>query len=100
MSLAATGPEQAQLAANPDPASSKPTLSPASAKTIDRFERLDIAAGIIADNETWSCVADNQTALVWEVKTIDGGIRDITHSYSWFDLELDSQTGVEDGGRV
>ncbi len=99
MSLAATDPELAQLAAKSGLAASKPTPSTASVKTADRFERLDIAAGNTADSETWSCVADTQTALVWEVKTIDGGVRDTTHSYSWFDPDLDSQAGVADGGR-
>jgi hypothetical protein len=99
VSLAAPGPELAQLVANPDLAASKPTLSHASAKTVDRFERLDIAGENIVESDTWSCVADKKTDLFWEVKTVDGGIRDTAHSYTWFDPELDGQTGVEDGGR-
>jgi hypothetical protein len=51
MSPTAASTELAQLAVSPGPASSKPTLSPASAKTGDRFERLDIACENIAGSE-------------------------------------------------
>lgn len=33
----------------------------------------------------WSCVLDNQTGLMWEKKTDDGGLRDKDHEYSWFE---------------
>ena len=33
----------------------------------------------------WSCVLDNQTGLMWENKTDDGGLRDAHHSYPWFE---------------
>ncbi|MDC8829736.1 Lcl C-terminal domain-containing protein [Alteromonas gilva] len=32
----------------------------------------------------FSCVRDNVTGLVWEVKTNDGGLRDLDHRYSWY----------------
>lgn len=32
----------------------------------------------------WSCVLDNHTGLLWEVKTADGGLRDWRHSYTWY----------------
>ncbi len=32
----------------------------------------------------FSCVRDNVTGLVWEVKTSDGGLRDLDHRYSWY----------------
>ena len=41
----------------------------------------------------WSCVRDNHTGLVWEVKTTDGGLRDANHTYTWY-----NSTGVNDGG--
>ena len=31
----------------------------------------------------WSCVLDNHTGLVWEVKTNDGGIHDKDNTYAW-----------------
>ncbi|MCP4233986.1 MAG: DUF1566 domain-containing protein, partial [Aestuariibacter sp.] len=32
---------------------------------------------------SWSCVRDNVTGLVWEVKTDDGGLRDKNKEYEW-----------------
>lgn len=36
-----------------------------------------------ASATTWSCVRDNVTGLVWEVKTDDGGIHDKDNTYRW-----------------
>lgn len=41
----------------------------------------------------WSCVKDNETHLIWEVKTNDKGLRDQNWRYSWF-----NSTGINDGG--
>jgi hypothetical protein len=35
---------------------------------------------------TWSCVKDNSTGLIWEVKTADGGLRDWLKGYTNFSL--------------
>jgi len=35
------------------------------------------------DATEWSCVRDNFTGLIWEVKTNDGGIQDRYESYRW-----------------
>ena len=40
----------------------------------------------------WSCVQDQVTRLVWEVRTDDGGLRDKDWRYSWYD-----STGVAGG---
>lgn len=37
-----------------------------------------------ADADTWSCVRDNVTGLVWEVKSNDGGLHDKDYTYSWY----------------
>jgi hypothetical protein len=50
-------------------------------------------AGSEATGTKWSCVKDNVTGLVWEVKTNDGGLRDKDWQYTWF-----NSTGVNDGG--
>ncbi|MCP3669192.1 MAG: DUF1566 domain-containing protein, partial [Gammaproteobacteria bacterium] len=42
---------------------------------------------------SWSCVKDNVTGLIWEVKTTDDGLQDVSHSYSWY-----NSTGSNDGG--
>ena len=64
-----------------------------------RFERLDARGEPLADGEPWTCVRDNRTGLVWEVKTRDGGLRDAAHVYSWFDPLQDADSGARDGGR-
>ncbi|MBB1089708.1 DUF1566 domain-containing protein [Rhodopseudomonas palustris] len=46
-----------------------------------------------------SCVRDNVTDLMWEVKTDDGGLRDKDHTYSWYDSHVtDSNSGTVSGG--
>ncbi len=46
------------------------------------------------------CVRDNVTDLVWEVKTNDGGLRDMNWTYTWYDsvkkYSNDSYTGLAD----
>lgn len=36
------------------------------------------------DATEFSCVRDNVTGLVWEIKTTDGGLRDFENTYSWY----------------
>lgn len=33
---------------------------------------------------TWKCVLDNNTGLLWEVKTRDGSLQDASQTYSWY----------------
>lgn len=71
------------------------------------FTKLDSDAQPLANQDAiytitpWDCVRDNVTGLVWEVKTIDGGLRDQNHTYTWYNP--DPQTnggapGTPDGG--
>lgn len=58
------------------------------------FTKLGAGGEVLAsDASTWSCVRDNVTGLVWEVKTDDGGLRDKDWTYTWY-----NSTGVNDGG--
>lgn len=41
----------------------------------------------------WSCIQDNVTGLMWEVKTNDGGLRDKNWVYTWY-----NSSGTNDGG--
>lgn len=52
-------------------------------------------SGNEAAGTKWSCVRDNITGLVWEVKTSDStpGLRDRANSYSWY-----STNGSTNGG--
>ncbi|WP_018983556.1 Lcl C-terminal domain-containing protein [Salinimonas chungwhensis] len=39
------------------------------------------------DATAWSCVRDNTTGLVWEVKTTSGGLHDTQNTYGWYQEE-------------
>jgi hypothetical protein len=46
------------------------------------FTKLDDNGNPLPSNATkWSCVRDNVTGLVWEVKTTDGGVHDVNDRY-------------------
>jgi len=64
------------------------------------FTKLD-AAGVPLANQAatyaatpWSCVKDNVTGLMWEVKTT-AGLQKNTNKYTWY-----NSTGVNDGGNA
>jgi len=43
--------------------------------------------------QPWTCVLDNQSGLVWEVKKIEPGLHNINNTYSWYDPNPDSNGG-------
>ena len=48
------------------------------------FTKLDSSGNALAAGAgSWSCVLDNVTGLIWEVKATDGGARDKDIEYSW-----------------
>lgn len=48
------------------------------------FIKLDhLGAPLPANAESWHCVRDAVTGLVWEVKTRDGGLHDAQNAYRW-----------------
>jgi len=48
------------------------------------FSKISASGTVLPSNSTlWSCVKDNVTGLLWEVKTTDGGIHDRNHVYAW-----------------
>ncbi len=58
------------------------------------FTKIDANGNTLpATAATWSCVRDNVTGLVWEMKTDDGGLHDKDWTYTWY-----NSTGVNDGG--
>lgn len=47
-----------------------------------------------ASATSWNCVRDNLTGLTWEVKTNDGGLRDMDWTYTWYDdIHTDNNGG-------
>ncbi len=58
------------------------------------FTKLNVNGDEQDDDVTqFSCVRDNVTGLVWEIKTTDGGLRDQDHLYSWY--STDNNGGAE-----
>lgn len=53
-------------------------------------------SGNEAAGTQWSCVLDNVTGLIWEVKTNDGGLRDKDWRYTWYNPDS-SQNGGDAG---
>ena len=55
------------------------------------FTKIDAEGNELPDNASnWTCVRDNHTGLMWEVKTSsgldeDGGPRDFENRYTWYD---------------
>ena len=63
------------------------------------FTKLDANGNALPSTAAnWSCVRDNVTGLVWEVKTYDGGLRDKAWRYSWYNP--DSATNGGSAGRA
>jgi hypothetical protein len=48
---------------------------------------------LLATATQWSCVKDNVTGLIWEVKTTDQTARDKSKKFTWY-----NSTGINDGG--
>jgi PKD repeat protein len=50
------------------------------------FRKLGTSGQLLDDSATeWSCIKDNVTGLIWEVKTNDGGLRDFRNQYTNYD---------------
>lgn len=71
------------------------------------FTKLDGEGQPLANQEAiytitpWDCVRDEVTGLVWEVKTVDGGLRDQNHRYTWYNPDPNENGGApgsRDGG--
>jgi len=54
--------------------------------------------GSEANGTQWSCVKDNHTGLIWEVKTTDGGIHDKNNTYRWGGLTAQGREHVSKEG--
>lgn len=65
------------------------------------FNKLDAAGKPLPASATaWSCVLDNVTGLIWEIKTDDGGLRDRDWTYSWYNPDGGNggRGGTQNGG--
>lgn len=59
------------------------------------FTKLDAAGNVLdASAPSWSCVLDNVTKLIWEIKTFDGGQLDAGNRFSWYSTSVSNNGGV------
>lgn len=59
------------------------------------FTKISASGEILSANATlWSCVRDNHTGLVWEVKTDDRGLRDSYQTYQWYNSDMLNNGGL------
>ena len=72
------------------------------------FTKLGVAGDPLPDQAAiytitpWNCVRDEITGLEWEVKTIDGALRDQNHTYTWYNPDSETNGGAPgraDGGQ-
>ena len=79
------------------------TIPPDAGTSPGRFTKIDAdGSPLPASARHWSCVRDNVTGLIWEVKTDDGGLHDKDHTYTWYDPNSRTNggdSGVKDGGK-
>lgn len=60
------------------------------------FTKIDAGGKPLPDEaKIWSCVRDNNTGLLWEVKTPDMGLHSKWHTYTWFNPDDRQNGGVE-----
>lgn len=45
------------------------------------------------DGSRWSCVRDNVTGLIWEVKTTDSGLRNMNYTFTWYNPDNTTNGG-------
>lgn len=59
-----------------------------------RYTGIDVTgADLSMPGSEARCVRDNLTGLVWELKTVDGGMQDRDNTYSWYNSDGDTNGG-------
>jgi hypothetical protein len=54
------------------------------------------ASAVLGSGPTqWACTRDNTTDLVWDVKTTDGGLRDMNWGYTNYDSNYGTQSQID-----
>lgn len=66
------------------------------------FTKISSTGAALPSSATaWSCVKDNVTGLIWEVKTDDGGLHDKDWTYTWYEPDNSKNggnAGTKNGG--
>ena len=62
---------------------------------------LSATAKLGTGSNDWACTKDTKTGLIWEVKTTDGGLRDLDNTYTWYEPNASKNggdAGTQDNG--
>ncbi len=63
-----------------------------------QYTKISSSGSDLPDSATeWSCVRDNETGLIWEIKTDDGGIHDKDNTYRWGGIGTEGTSGISYG---
>ena len=58
------------------------------------FTKLGVdGASLASDSTSWSCIQDNVTGLIWEVKTNDNGLHNKDDRYTWYNTNSNTNGG-------
>ncbi|MDZ7621733.1 MAG: hypothetical protein U5O69_04740 [Candidatus Competibacteraceae bacterium] len=65
------------------------------------FTKLDANGNALpASASSWSCVRDNHTGLIWEVKTTSGLRGHVSTRYIWYDPDHSTNGGIDQRGQT
>jgi hypothetical protein len=70
-------------------------------KIANNGSELPDSAKLSSNPKDWACTKDNKTGLIWEVKTNDGGLRDMNNQYTWYQPNVSENgifAGYQNGG--
>jgi hypothetical protein len=70
-------------------------------KVSNSGEALNDTATLGTGPSDWGCTRDDNTRLMWEIKTSDGGLRDKDNQYSWYNPDPATNggdAGLQNGG--
>lgn len=73
-----------------DPAT--PTTPPEPPKP-PRYSAIDSTGAVATSSRDWKCTRDDETGLIWELKTNDQGLHSKKWTYSWYDPKPETNGG-------
>lgn len=60
---------------------------------LPRYSAIDNTGAVTTNSRNWKCTRDDETGLVWELKTNDQGLHSKKWTYSWFDPNPETNGG-------
>lgn len=74
----------------PDPSTTPTTPDTPS---LPRYSAIDSTGAVATSSRDWKCTRDDQTGLIWELKTNDQGLHSKKWTYSWYDPDTATNGG-------